>query len=96
MTDIKQENLQAEPNEMPGEEEKLEHLDPVHEEDPQKAPGNFIREASYFLLFIGAVFIISAMETGSYRTPWPVAIVTTLAGLGLLGYSWYLGSRSKS
>ena len=46
-------------------------------------------------LFIAAVFIINAMETGSYRTPWPVAIITTLAGLGLFGYSWYLQSRQQ-
>ena len=94
MTDIKHENVQTEPDAMPGEEEKLENIDPVHEKDPQ-TNGN-IREASYFVLFIAAVFIISAMETGSYRTPWPVAIVATLGGLGLLGYSLYLGSRSKS
>lgn len=94
MTDIKHENVQTEPDAMPGEEEKLENIDPVHEKDPQTT-GNF-REASYFVLFIAAVFIINAMETGSYRTPWPVAIVATLGGLGLLGYSLYLGSRSKS
>jgi hypothetical protein len=45
------------------------------------------------VLFIGAVFVVNAMETGSYRTPWPVAIITTLAGLGLFCYSWYLQSR---
>jgi len=53
------------------------------------------REASYVLLFIAAVFVVNAMETGSYRTPWPVAIITILAGLGLLGYSWYLRSRAE-
>ena len=51
------------------------------------------REASYFVMFVGAVFVINAMETGSYRTPWPVAIITTLAGLGLFGYSLYQQSR---
>ena len=63
-------------------------------ENQQMGSGNF-REISYVVLFIGAVFIINAMETGSYRTPWPVAIITTLAGLGLFGYSWYLKSRKQ-
>ena len=49
-----------------------------------------IREASYIVLFMAAVFTINAMETGSYRTPWPAAIITTLTGLGLFGYSRYL------
>ncbi len=64
------------------------------EENQQMGSGNF-REASYVILFIGAVFIINAMETGSYRTPWPVAIIITLAGLGLFGYSLYLQSRKQ-
>ena len=54
----------------------------------EETPAGSLREGSYIVLFIAAVFIISAMETGSYRTPWPVAIVTLLAGLGLFGYSW--------
>jgi hypothetical protein len=64
------------------------------EENQQMGSGNF-REASYVILFIGAVFIISAMETGSYRTPWPVAIIITLAGLGLFGYSLHLQPRKQ-
>ena len=64
------------------------------EENQQMRSGNF-REISYVVLFIGVVFIINAMETGSYRTPWPVAIITTLSGLGLFGYSWYLQSRQQ-
>ncbi len=64
------------------------------DENQQMSSGNF-REISYVILFIGAVFIINAMETGSYRTPWPVAIITTLAGIGLFGYSWYLQSRKQ-
>ena len=51
------------------------------------------RETSYGVLFIAAVFIINAMETGSYRTPWPLAIVVSLIGLGLYGYSWLLQSK---
>lgn len=64
------------------------------QEDENRPPSANFREASYVVLFIAAVFIINAMETGSYRTPWPVAIVTLLAGLGLFGYSWHLKSRS--
>lgn len=78
----------------PGEEAAPGNHTKDHEEEPQTTPGKF-REASYVVLFIAAVFVINAMETGSYRTPWPVAIVTLLAGLGLFGYSWYLQSRSK-
>jgi protein-S-isoprenylcysteine O-methyltransferase Ste14 len=55
--------------------------------DQQKDADN-LREASYVVLFVAAVFIINAMETGSYRTPWPVAIITLLAGIGLFAYSW--------
>lgn len=65
---------------------------PPGEENNKMLSDNF-REASYVVLFIAAVFVINAMETGSYRTPWPVAIITTLAGFGLFGYSLYLQSR---
>ena len=64
------------------------------EADKQMLSAKF-RVAGCVVLFIAAVFIINAMETGSYRTPWPVAIITTLAGLGLFGYSWYLQSRQQ-
>ena len=55
-----------------------------------------IRQASYGVLFVAAVFVVNAMETGSYRTPWPVAIATLLIGLGLFVYSRRLEKRSKS
>jgi hypothetical protein len=63
--------------------------------EEQKAAYKGYRETSYGVLFIAAVFVINAMETGSYRTPWPVAIVVSLIGLGLYGYSWYLQSKEK-
>jgi len=63
--------------------------------EEQKAAYKGYRETSYGVLFIAAVFIINAMETGSYRTPWPVAIVVSLIGLGLYGYSWHLQSKKK-
>ena len=59
----------------------------------QKAAYKGYRETSYGVLFIAAVFVINALETGSYRTPWPVAIVVSLIGLGLFGYSWFLQSK---
>jgi len=59
----------------------------------QKESYKGYREASYGVLFIAAVFVINAMETASYRTPWPVAIVVSLTGLGLYGYSWLLQSK---
>jgi len=61
-------------------------------EEWRATPGDF-RQAAYVVLFIAAIFVINAMETGSYRTPWPVALGTVLVGLGLLGYAWYLQSR---
>jgi multidrug efflux pump subunit AcrB len=64
------------------------------QKEVKKQPHSFnFREVSYFVLFVATVFVINAMETGSYRTPWPVAIITTLAGLGLFGYSLYQQSR---
>ena len=95
MTETPTEDLQdTEIKKQPAEETEPEILEPGHDENSQSIPGNF-REASYVILFIGAVFIINAMETGSYRTPWPVAIIITLAGLGLFGYSLYLQPRKQ-
>lgn len=54
-----------------------------------------IRNASYFVLTIAAIFVINAMETGSYRTPWPVAITVSLVGFGLLAYSFVKAKREK-
>ena len=59
----------------------------------QRAAFKGYRETGYGVLFVAAVFIINAMETGSYRTPWPLAIVVSLIGLGLYGYSWFLLSK---
>lgn len=64
-------------------------------EEPIEAYKGY-RETSYGVLFIAAVFVINAMETGSYRTPWPVAIIVSLIGLGMYGYSWILQSKAKS
>ena len=55
-----------------------------------------IRNVSYFVLFIAAIFIVNAMETGSYRTPWPVAVIVSLAGIGLWGYSFMKQREEKS
>lgn len=94
MTDTTNDNPQvAEIKEETDEKVLMETHKQEHQEEPQETPGKF-REASYVVLFIGAVFVVNAMETGSYRTPWPVAIITTLTGLGLFCYSWYLQSRS--
>jgi hypothetical protein len=94
MTETTNENLQnSEIKEETVEDVKMETLDQDHEEEPQAKSNNF-REASYVVLFIAAVFVINAMETGSYRTPWPVAIVATLLGFGLLGYSLFQKPRA--
>ncbi|MFC1837301.1 hypothetical protein ACFLYW_01305 [Thermodesulfobacteriota bacterium] len=63
------------------------------EDDNQQLNTDNLREVSYVVLFVGAVFVINALETGSYRTPWPVAIITSLAGIGLFIYSWTQRSR---
>ena len=96
MTDTTNEDLQTpEIMDEPGMDDKMESIGQESDEKPQTSEGNY-RDASYVVLFIAAVFVINAMETGSYRTPWPVAIATTLLGLGLFGYSWYLQSRSST
>jgi hypothetical protein len=96
MTDITNRDPQhTEISKVDDENRKMETIDQGHAEKHPTPPEN-IREASYVVLFIAAVFVINAMETGSYRTPWPVAIVTVLIGLGLFGYSLHLQSRAKA
>ena len=69
------------------------HSDP--EKQSRKDDSANIREISFVVLFFAAVFIVSAMETGSYRTPWPVAIITALAGIVLFGYSRSLKRKEQ-
>jgi len=65
------------------------------DEDPKPLTSSDIRNGSYFVLVIAAVFVINAMETGSYRTPWPVAIIVSLVGLGLFAYSFVKEKQEK-
>lgn len=65
------------------------------DDDSKPLSASDIRNGSYFVLVIAAVFVINAMETGSYRTPWPVAIIVSLAGLGLLVYSFVKEKQEK-
>ena len=68
-------------------------------EDRKPVSAGDIRYAAYFILVIAAIFVINAMEAGSYRTPWPVALLVSIIGLGLLGYSFVKeagGDRQKS
>ena len=96
MTDMTNRDLQnTEINKMDGENGKMEKSDHGHAKEHPTHTEN-IRQASYVVLFIAAVFVVNAMETGSYRTPWPVAIVTVLIGLGLFGYSLHLQSHAKA
>jgi hypothetical protein len=78
-----------------GKKAELETYGPVHEEKNRTESANY-RDVSYMVLFIAAVFVINAMETGSYRTPWPVAVSFCILGFGLLCYSFYLQSRDRS
>ena len=52
-----------------------------------------IRYAAYFVLVIAVIFVVNAMETGSYRTPWPVAVVVSVAGLAILAYSFVKAAK---
>ena len=52
-----------------------------------------LRYAAWFVLVIAAIFVVNAMETGSYRTPWPVAAVVSIIGLGLMAYSFVKAAR---
>ena len=52
-----------------------------------------IRYAACFVLVIAAIFVINAMEAGSYRTPWPVAAVVSLVGLAILAYSFVKAAK---
>lgn len=95
MIDTSNENINdTEGKDETGVEAKKETHDQGIDPDRQTASDNF-RETSYVVLFVAAVFVINAMETGSYRTPWPVAIITALLGLVLFGYSWYQQNRQK-
>ncbi|KPJ97286.1 MAG: hypothetical protein AMJ60_11970, partial [Desulfobacterales bacterium SG8_35] len=88
MTDITKGNSQNNASiEVPAAAAEIRSPDREHGEKSLAAPG-ILRGASYVLLFVAAVFVINAMETGSYRTPWPVALGAALAGFALLGYSW--------
>jgi hypothetical protein len=85
--DIQVADISATEESMPDEQSAAEE---------QKAAYKGYRATSYGVLFIGAVFAINAMETGSYRTPWPIAIVVSLIGFGLYGYSRLLQSKEKN
>ncbi|MEN8136711.1 MAG: hypothetical protein ABFS18_14440 [Thermodesulfobacteriota bacterium] len=55
-----------------------------------------LRNASYFVLIIAAIFVINALETGSYRTPWPVAVIVSLVGFWLLASSFVKAKRERT
>jgi hypothetical protein len=61
--------------------------------DRKQVSAKDIRYAAYFVLVIAAIFVTNAMETGSYRTPWPVAAVVSIVGLGLLVYSFVKAAK---
>lgn len=64
-------------------------------QDTPPASYKDIRNISYFILTIAAIFIINAMETGSYRTPWPIAIGTAILGAGLFIYAQLRKRKEK-
>jgi len=70
---------------------------PVEDEEVQKdrkpVSAADLRYAAYFILVIAAIFVINAMESGSYRTPWPVAFMVSVIGLAILAYSFVKAAR---
>lgn len=68
---------------------------PAAEQQGKRATAADIRKASFFVLTLAAIFLINAMETGSYRTPWSVALVVSLAGVALLAYSFVQARRGE-
>ena len=87
-------NEQIDSGEAERNENDVDNAETVVEECDGSISATDLRNASYFILFIAAIFVVNAMETGSYRTPWPVAIIVSLAGLGLYGYS-FIGKKEK-
>jgi hypothetical protein len=57
---------------MSGKESKDKPKDDEVHKERKPASAADIRYVAWFVLVIAAVFVINAMESGSYRTPWPV------------------------
>lgn len=90
MIGTKNESLQpqsADNAEKPGGETKIAAPGQLPAQESRTAAPVFFRKAGYVVLLLAAVFMINAMETGSFRTPWPVAIAVALLGFVLLGFS---------
>lgn len=48
-----------------------------------------LKNASYVILIIAAIFLINAMEPGSIGAPWPIGITLAIAGVAMFGYAKY-------
>lgn len=55
---------------------------PAEQQESQVENGDS-RLICHFLLIIALIFVVTAMEDGSYRTPWPFAILVLAGALGL-------------
>ncbi len=88
-----QQNLFSNSNTIAAPEVRKDHAEP--DQKLQSASATDLRKAGYLILTIAAIFVINAMEAGSYRTPWPVAVVVSLAGFGVLAYSFLKSKREK-
>jgi len=64
-------------------------------EEPQSKPdaADDRRLICQFVLIVALIFVVPAMEKGSYRTPWPVAILVSVLALALCAW---LRARNKS
>lgn len=87
MTDDNNSSIDKQPNNPPFQNAGAEDIPPATSKD--------FRNIGYFVLVFAAIFIINAMETGSYRTPWPIAIAVTGLGAGLLIYAYLRKQREN-
>ena len=79
-----------------GEESELEASNETREKKAQTKSYNHLRGASYMVLLIAAVFVISsAMIKSCCRPPWSLAVFSAALGFGLLAYSFYHKSHDR-
>ena len=88
MPDVTDENSKNNQQEF-GEESELESSNETGQKKAQTKP-NILRGASYMVLLIAAVFVISsAMIKSCCRPSWSLAVFSAALGFGLLVYSFY-------
>jgi hypothetical protein len=93
MSDVTDDNSKSQQES--GEESELETSNGTGGRKAQTKP-NILRGASYMVLFMAAVFVISgAMTNSCCRPSWTLVVFTAALGLGLLAYSFYHKSHDR-